>query len=78
MDNIEMPIIANVTFWDELDNEMKEEVILLYGKGLKDAGEKLENYYGDTINKAAISFYEAGLMFKVGKEVEKKIKEELS
>lgn len=56
------PVLAKVTFWDEIDNKTKKAVHILNAYNLADAAKQLEDYYGeDNVNKVHLIIYESGL-----------------
>ena len=70
------PTIVTVEYWDEGEHCLKTEAALVYAKSFTDAAERVENYYGDTIESMKIQMYEEGL-FRIDLQHIKIIEEKL-
>lgn len=56
------PTIARVRFWDQCEDNMKEENYFFYAKSMLDAMEILTNWFGDDMDKVTIEQFEANLI----------------
>ena len=57
------PVLAKVTFWDEVENKVNKAVHILQAYSLADAAKQLEDYYGEgNIYKVHFIQYEHGLI----------------
>lgn len=70
------PTIVTVEYWDGDECTLKTEGVLIYAESFASAAEKIENYYGDTIESMKIQMYEEGL-FRIDPQHVKMIEEKL-
>ena len=70
------PTIVTVEYWDEGENCLKTEAALIYAGSFTDAAERVEDYYGNTIESMRIQMYEEGL-FRIDPQHIKMIEEKL-
>lgn len=70
------PTIVTVEYWDEDEHCLNTEAALIYAGNFADAAERVEDYYGDTIESMRIQMYEEGL-FRIEPQHIKMIEEKL-
>ena len=56
------PTIARVRFWDQCEDNMKEENYFFYAKSMSDAMEILTNWFGDDMDKVTIEQFDMNLI----------------
>lgn len=60
------PIVAEVTWYDEVSNKLAKDNVLLYSENLSRAMRNIENYYGDTVEKITLHYAgEEGTFFTI-------------
>lgn len=57
------PALVKVTFWD--DDNMKEDITLLYGKNFTEVMRQVEDYYGDQLENVYIEIFEDGCRWHI-------------
>lgn len=69
------PVLAKVTYWDEVNGKHCTRVNLLSAYSFSEAAQQLESYYGDCLEDMKLTIYEEGLitmpthMYKTLKEI---------
>lgn len=54
------PVLAKITFYDEIDGQTKKAVHILAAHNMSEAVEQLEGWYGECIEKIQLTIYEEG------------------
>ena len=71
------PIISKIRYFNECTGKMEEENRAYYANNLTDAAQKMEDYYGDTIDKVSFELFEEDWLFKVSDEAIEEIRKQL-
>ena len=69
------PALVKVTFWD--DDNMKEDITLLYGKNFTEVMRQVEDYYGDQLENVYIEMFDEGCLWHITDDMIPDMKERL-
>ena len=53
------PTLCKVEYWD--DDQLKKDNCLIYADNFVEAAQRMEDYYGDTMESLSIQMYDIGL-----------------
>lgn len=66
------PVICKVHGLSSYDNEEINDYVIIFADNLKDAGEQLDKYYGQDIDRVVFEFLESGPL-QINREIAERI-----